>query len=105
MTFADAIRNLRSGYGAKRPSWGGYASKTVTSEPGAATETGKITFKNRSGTTYDYQYSTNGTSTTWTAPATTVPMDAELFPAMIADDWQVASVADLEAARAGSGVW
>ena len=105
MTFADAIQNLRSGQGTKRPSWGGYVSKNVTSEPGEATETGTITFKTRTGTNYVYSYTTDGTTTTWTAPATTVPMDADLFAAMIADDWQTASVADLEAARSGTGVW
>lgn len=100
MTFADAIYGLRDGYAAKRPSWGGYVKKAVTStdtDPNPYT----LTYKNRSGTEYVYTF--NGTS--WTAPSTTVPFDAELHAAMIADDWTVGTVADYEAARTGTGTW
>ena len=98
MSFDNAVENLRDGYAAKRPSWGGYVKKVVTDADDGAY---KLTFKNRAGTEYEYTY--NGTA--WTAPATTVPFDTEMLEAMLADDWQTGTTAAFESARSGSGTW
>ena len=106
MTFADAVNALRDGYAAKRPMWGGYAFKTVTSESGAAVETFKLTFRERAdvdGNPVDYEYSFDGTS--WTATATKLPFDADIIAAMVGDDWIIGKKEDYEAARGGSGKW
>ena len=101
MTFADAISTIinSSNYDAvKRPSWGGYVYRSSINETtGAFT----LTFKNRSGTTYEYSF--NGSA--WTAPSTTVPVDAEMLEAMMATDWATGTAAAFEAARSGQGVW
>ena len=101
MTFADAIETIRnsSNYDAvKRTSWGGYVKRgAIDAETGAFT----LTFKNRSGTEYAYTYS----GSAWTAPSTAVAIDAEMLPAMMANDWNVGKAADFEAARAGEGAW
>ena len=101
MTFADAISTIinASNYDAvKRPSWGGYVYRSSINETtGAYT----LTFKNRSGTTYAYSYD----GSTWTAPATPVPVDAEMLESMMATDWTTGTAAAFEAARSGQGVW
>ena len=88
MPFAYVIQSLQDGQAARRPTMGGYVAKTVTNaETGAYT----LTYKNKSGTTYVYTF--NGTS--WTAPGTTIPFDAEFHAMMLASDWQVIDVAEL----------
>ena len=102
MTFADAVNYLNDGRAAKRPNWGGYVKKVVTSEPGATTETFKIVFVERDANpTYEYVWD----GTAWTAPATKVPFDHEILEAMLADDWITGETAAFEAARSGTGTW
>jgi len=101
MTFADAITtivNSSNVNAVKRTSWGGYVYRSDINETtGAYT----LTFKNRSGTTYEYSY--NGS--TWTAPSTPAAIDAELLESLIANDWITGTAANFEAARSGQGVW
>lgn len=101
MTFADAITTILNSSNVdavKRTSWGGYVYRSsIDAETGAHT----LTFKNRSGTTYEYSYS----GSTWTAPSTAAAIDAELLESFIANDWITGSAADFEAARSGQGVW
>lgn len=101
MDFNSAISTLRDGYAAKRQSWGGYVKKVVTSEASASTETYKLTFVSKAGTSYEYSF--NGTA--WTAPSTKVPFDADIMAAMVADDWMVGKTTAFEAARGSSGTW
>lgn len=101
MTFGNAIQYLTDGRAAKRSSWGGYVKRTDTAQATDGSYT--LTYKNRSGTEYAYSY--NGTTGAWTAPATTVPFDAEMHDAMLADDWTTGKTSDFEAARSGSGTW
>lgn len=100
MTFADAVANLQDGKAAKRPQWQGYVKRDNDT---TFSTTGKydLTYKNRTGT--EYKYSWNGTA--WIAPLATVPFDAEIHAAMIADDWITGSTADFEACRQGGGTW
>lgn len=98
MTFADAIESLgTTRNAAKRASWSGYVFRTEGQTEGAYT----LTYKNKNNV--DYVYSWDGSA--WTAPATTVPFDAEFHAAMLASDWIVGKQADFEAARGGSGTW
>lgn len=103
MTFADAVRTLTNGRAAKRPMWGGYAFKTVTSEAGAEVETSKITLVKKDGvTTYEYGM-TDGTFDV--EPSNKPVLDLDLMNAFAADDWIVGNKTDFEAARGSTGEW
>lgn len=101
MPFAYVIQNLAGGQAAKRPSWGGYVKKTITTADDAETETYTLTFVKRNGAQTVYTW--NGSA--FDAPATPMSLDGELFAALAADDWIVGSAADYEAARTGTNVW
>ena len=101
MTFADAVQRIVESSttdAAKRPAWGGYVKRGAVD---AATGAYTLTFKKRDGTESTYTFS----GSAWTAPATALPIDAELLAALIADDWIVGTSADMENARTGSGEW
>ena len=102
MNFATIVAMLtRDVNAAKRPSWGGYVKKTWTSAEGAATETFKLSFVKRNGTTHEFTWD----GSAWTAPSSALTMDSELLSAMLATDWVVGPAADFETARTGSGTW
>lgn len=96
MTFADAVASLTDGRAAKRPSWNGYV-KREDGQNGAYS----LTFKTRSGTEYVFSVSAAGVITT----ADSLPMDVDLFAAMLSTDWLTGSTADFEAGRSGTGTW
>lgn len=101
MNLADAIQYLEDGQAVKRPSWGGYIKKTVTSAADATPVTFTLTWKKRNGN--ETVYTWNGSA--WVAPGTALSLDADLMTAICASDWIVGRTADFEAARSGSGVW
>lgn len=101
MDFYSAIATLRDGYAAKRQSWGGYVMKHVTSDVSDVNETYELTFVSKGGTSYKYTYD----GSTWTAPSTKVPFDADIMAAMVADDWMTGKASAFEAARGNSGTW
>ena len=94
MPFAYAIAQLADGQSAKRPNMNGRVDK-VTSVDGT---TFTLTFRKRNGTTYEYTYTIG--DNTWTAPATTIPVDAEFLAMMLAQDWQIVETADIT-----NGTW
>lgn len=94
MPLAFIAKLLQDGQSARRPSMGGYVQKTVTNaETGAYT----LTWKKKDGTT-TYVYTWTGTA--WTAPVTTIPVDAEFFAMMLAEDWQIVDTAEIT-----NGTW
>ena len=99
MDFSYSISNLRDGYAAKRPAWGGYVKRIDdTQTEGAYT----LTFVKRDGTQTVYAVSPSGVVST-SDPAT---LDPELLQGFMADDWYVGKTADFETARSGTGnVW
>lgn len=101
MPFAYVMQNLSSGKAAKRPSWGGYVKKNITSESDAETETYTLTFVKRDGTNHVYTW--NGS--TFVAPDTMISLDDEFLSAMLADDWITGDAVAFETARSGSGDW
>ena len=94
MPLAYLIQSLQDGQCARRPSMGGYVQKTVTN---ATTGAYTLTWKKKDGTT-TYVYTWSGTA--WSAPSTTIPVDAEFFAMMIAQDWQIVDSAELT-----NGTW
>lgn len=123
MTFADAIRSITEfsqGTAVKRPSMRGYVKiKDRNDETGAyklqfitaEASAGDISGGTDSGggtadptdDTGSYVFSWSGAA--WTAPTgdSALAVDAQLFAALIADDWAVGDAADYEAARSGGG--
>lgn len=101
MPFAYVMQNLADGKAAKRPAWGGYVKKTVTSADGAETETYTLTFVKRDGTSFAYTWD----GSAFTPPSTAIALDDEFLQAMIADDWTSGSAEDFEASRSGAGDW
>ena len=101
MTFAEAINTIVNGSSKnaiKRPAWGGYVYRSaITAATGAFT----LTFKTRSGTEYVYSFS----GSAWSAPSTSLSIDAELMRSFLADDWITGTSTDFEASRSGQGVW
>ena len=94
MPLAYILQNLQAGQAARRPSMGGYVEKgTVNESTGAYT----LTWHKKDGTT-SYVYTWTGSA--WTAPSTTIPVDAEFFAMMIASDWQIVDTAEIT-----NGTW
>jgi len=87
------LQNLQAGQSARRPVMGGYVEKSsVDAETGGYT----LTWRKKDGTTYVYTW----TGTAWQAPSTTIPVDAEFFALMAADDWQIVDTAAIQ-----NGTW
>lgn len=101
MPFAYIMQNLTDGQAAKRPAWGGYVKKTVTTAEGSSTETYTLTFVKRNGTSFTYTWD----GSAFVAPTTTVALDDEFLAAMLATDWTSGNAADFEASRSGNGDW
>ena len=103
MTFSDVIRTLTNGRAGKRPMWGGYVEKKVTSESGAEVETSDITFVKKDGVTKFVYCMTDGKFVS--VPDAKPSLDIELVNAFAADDWIVGNKDDFEIARGSSGEW
>lgn len=101
MPFAYVMQNLMDGQAAKRPAWGGYVKKAVTTAEGSSVETYTLTFVKRDGTSFAYEWD----GSAFVAPATAVALDDEFLSAMLALDWTSGNAADFEASRSGSGEW
>ena len=94
MPLAYILQNLQAGQSARRTTMGGYVEKSaVDAETGGYT----LTWRKKDGTT-TYVYTWTGTA--WQAPSTTIPVDAEFFAMMTADDWQIVDTATLQ-----NGTW
>ena len=94
MPLAYILQNIQAGQAARRPSMGGYVEKSaVDAQTGGYT----LTWRKKDGTT-SYVYTWTGSA--WTAPSTTIPVDAEFFAMIFADDWQI-----VEAATLQNGTW
>lgn len=101
MPFAYVMQNLMDGQAAKRPSWGGYVKKTVTTAEDSSVETYTLTFVKRDGTSFIYTWD----GTAFVAPTTKIALDDEFLAAMLASDWTSGEAADFELARSGTGDW
>ena len=94
MPLAYLMKSLQAGQSARRPSMGGYVQKSAVD---ASTGGYTLTWKKKDGTTI-YVYTWTGTA--WTAPSTTIPVDAEFFAMILADDWQIVDTAEIT-----NGTW
>ena len=94
MPLAYIASMLQDGQAARRPSMGGYVEKTVTN---ATTGAYTLTWHKKDGTT-TYVYTWSGTA--WSAPSTTIPVDAEFLAMILASDWQI-----VESAELTNGTW
>lgn len=108
MTFADAISYLnKEGRAAKLSSWAGYAFRT--DDPEASDGSYFVTFRprayNASSAPSQYRFRMDKTTGAWTVPAGggNLTVDAELFAALVSNNWQTGSMDDFEAARSNSG--
>ena len=94
MPLAYILQNLKAGQSARRTSMGGYVEKCAVNE---STGGYTLTWRKKDGTT-TYVYTWTGTA--WTAPSTTIPVDAEFFEMIFASDWQIVETATLT-----NGTW
>lgn len=94
MSLAYIIQNLQAGQSARCNSMGGYVEKSsVDAQTGGYT----LTWRKKDGTT-TYVYTWTGSA--WTAPSTTIPVDAEFFKLMTAVDWYIVDTAEIQ-----NGTW
>ena len=106
MINISTTESAKTGKAWKTRAMKGYLKKTALDAATYGAGAYKLTFKNASGTEYDFYFNVDTTVYTGTIPnATNLVLDAELLGHILNDSWLSGDAADFEAARAGNGTW